>query len=108
MKIQPITTWQNGESKEANNFDLSSSSDNFLNSAIFYYQLQNVTETIIPATETEPERTVINTDNLVVGSMPIDGQDYQDWDSSPSANQWAYEWAAAKLNLVLIPDQTFA
>ena len=104
MKIQPITTWQNGESKQANNFNLSSSSDNLLDSATFYYQLQNVTETIIPATETEPEQIITNTDTLIVAGLPISGQDYQDWDASPSANQWAYDWAAAQLNLVLIPE----
>jgi hypothetical protein len=104
MKIQPVITWQNGQSKEANNFDLSSSADNFLDAASFSYQLQNVTETIIPATETEPEQILIYTDILVIGNLSITGQDYQDWDASPSANQWAYDWAAGKLNLVLIPE----
>jgi hypothetical protein len=104
MKIQPVITWQNGEQKQANNFMLSSSWDNFLNSAYFDYQLQNVSEIIIPATETEPEQIVPNTDILVVGGLSISGQDYIDWDASPSANQWAYEWAAAQLNLVLIPE----
>ena len=104
MKIQPVITWQNGQQKQANNFVLSSSWDNFLNAAIFSYQLQNVIEIIIPATETEPEQVIVNTDTLVTGDLSISGQDYLDWDSSPSANQWAYDWAAAKLNLVLIPE----
>jgi len=104
MKIQPIITWQNGEQKEANNFVLSSTADNFLNAATFSYQLQNVSETIIPANETEPEQIIINTDILIVGYLSITGQDYIEWDLSNNANQWAYDWAAVQLNLVLIQE----
>jgi hypothetical protein len=104
MKIQPVSTWQNGQQKEANNFVLSSSWDNFLNAATFSYQLQNVIEITIEPQENYATGTQINTDILVVGNLYIDGQAYQDWDASPSANQWAYDWAAAQLNLVLIPE----
>jgi len=104
MKIQSITTWQNGQSKQANNFVLFIVNDNLLNYCTFNYQLQYLTETIIPATETEPEKIIINADTLISGNLSIGGQDYEDWDASPSANQWAYEWAAGQLNLVLIPE----
>ena len=108
MKIQPITTWQNGEAIEANNFLLTSTSDNLATSATFSYQLQKVTETVVPATETEPETIITSIDNLITGYLFLDGADYQTWDSSVSANEWAYNWAAGKLNLVIIPDQVFA
>ena len=36
---------------------------------------------------------------LVDGSLTLDGAEYQSWDSDPSANAWAYDWALAKLNL---------
>lgn len=104
MKIQPVITWQNGEQKEANNFVLSSSWDNFFNAASFNYQLQNIVEAPSENEEGYPTTVIISSDNLVVGSLYINGQDYQDWDASTNANQWAYEWAAAKLNLVLIPE----
>ena len=104
MKIQPISTWQNGQQKQANNFVLSIVNDNLINACTFFYQLQNVIETIIPATETEPEQVIVNTDTLVTGNLSIGGQEYLDWDASPSANEWAYEWAAGQLNLVLIPE----
>jgi hypothetical protein len=104
MKIQPITTWQNGLEKQANNFVLSIVNDNLINYCTFNYQLQRLIETIIPATETEPAQIITNADTLISGNLSIEGQDYQDWDASPSANQWAYEWAAKQLNLVLIPE----
>ena len=104
MKIQSITTWQNGQEKQANNFLLAIVNDNLSSSASLYYQLQNITETTIPATETEPEQIITDVNTLISGNLVIEGQDYQDWDASPSANQWAYDWAAGQLNLVLIPE----
>lgn len=109
MKIENVSIWQNGEVKIANNFLLSIVNDNLSSSASFYYQLQNVTETIVPAipatesNEAVEEKVVITTDTLATGNLVMDGETYQQWDADPSANEWAYNWAAAQLNLVLIP-----
>lgn len=114
MKIQNVQIWKNGQLKEANNFELSISNDNMATTCIFYYELQNLTETVTPVvTETvdsegNPVTTtndVINTNKeiLAFGNLTLGGEEYQIWDADPSANQWAYDWAAGQLNLVLIP-----
>lgn len=134
-KIQPITSWQNGQELQGTNFDLIIVNDNLSTSATFYYtistQEQSHMETIIvtpeiPAwDETLPDGEIIHHDAipavitevkvvdvasviLTQGNLNIGGQDYQDWDASPSANQWAYEWGVSQLNLILIPDQVVA
>lgn len=135
MKIQPISSWQNGQELQGTNFTLTTSYDNMSTSATFNYMIStdevSHTETIvvtpeIPAwDETLKDGTVVHHDaipavtkdinvidvpsiQLVFGQLTIDGQDYQTWDADPSANTWAYNWAAAKLNLVLLPNQVIA
>jgi hypothetical protein len=134
MKIQPVQSWQNGQSKEATEFDLRIINDNLKNSATFYYSLSSVetshTETKVVTPEipawdepvvdgepihheavpevTEEVKTVDSYSQVLIeGNLGIDGADYQDWELAVNANQYAYTYAAAKLNLVLIPDQKF-
>jgi hypothetical protein len=92
MEIQPVTIWANGQEQQADGFILTTSFDNLSTAAMFSYSLVKTT--------TNSNEGV----NLQNGTLNINGQDYQDWDASPSANQWAYDWAAGKLNLVLIPE----
>jgi len=94
MKIQPVTTWFNGEPQTATNFTLISIRDNFTDAATLYYELQK---------EIVNEESV-NYENLITATLDISGQDYQDWSVEPDANTWIYNWAAAKLNLVLITE----
>ena len=135
MKIQPITSWQNGQEQEGTEFTLIAINDNLSTVATFYYTIstaeQSHFETVvvtpeIPAwDETLPNGDIVHHDAipavttevlvidapsmvLVSGNLTMSGQDYQDWDSSVSANEWAYNWAATVLKLVLIPNQTFA
>ena len=134
-KIQPITSWQDGVEKEGVNFNLIVVNDNLSTQATFWYTISteeiNHTETIIVTPEIpawdEPlpdggflhhdaipavtkEITVVDVPSviLVSGNINISGQDYQDWDADPSANSWAYNWAAIQLKLTLIPDQFIA
>ena len=93
MKIQPITTWFNGEPQTATNFTLISINDNFTSSAVLYYELQ---KEIVDGDSASYE-------NLITANLDINGQDYQDWAAEPDANAWIYNWAANKLKLVLIP-----
>ena len=95
--IQPISSWQNGEEKQATVFVLTSSYDNLSTNATFQYQLNEV-----PLTPTPSVFPLFNT--LVNGYLNIEGQDYLDWDAAVEANEWAYNWAAGKLNLVLITE----
>jgi hypothetical protein len=43
-------------------------------------------------------------ENLITATLDISGQDYKDWSATPDANTWIYNWAAGKLNLVLITE----
>jgi hypothetical protein len=90
MKIQPITSWQNGELKQANDFYLESRFDNLLNTAIFQYTLQNI----------DDEGVLV--DILVNGELTITGEDYALWNAESDVNTAAYNWAATKLNLQFI------
>jgi len=114
MKIQPVMVWQNGQQKEANNFVMTIVNDNLQNSCTFYYEMQNLQEVI-----SQVEVTISNIDGinitemqdqigstidvLTFGNLVLSGEEYQTWDADASANQWAYNWAAGQLNLVLIP-----
>jgi len=129
MKIQPISSWINGQEKLGTIFNLYVIKDNLSTSATFYYSISTeevshietkVISPEIPAwDETLPDGEVIHHDaipavtvdvlvidepsiKLVDGNVSMDGVDYQTWDSSVSDNKWAYNWAAAKLNLVAV------
>ena len=94
MKIQPITTWFNGEPQTASNFTLRGIADDFTTSAVLYYELQ---KEIVDGDS-------VSYENLITANLDINGQDYQDWSVEPDANTWIYNWAAAKLNLTLIGE----
>jgi hypothetical protein len=94
MKIQPITTWFNGEPQTASNFTLISINDNFTSSAVLYYELQ---KEIVDGDS-------VSYENLITANLDINGQDYKDWSVEPDANTWIYNWAAGKLNLTIITE----
>jgi len=97
--IEPISSWQNGEEKIATQFVLTSNYDNLSTNANFQYQLNQITPD--PASDsTPPKHPMYN--QLVTGSLTMSGQDYLDWDAAVDANDWAYTWAAAQLNLTII------
>ena len=91
--IQPVKVWQNGVNQEATIFNLLLFNDNLSTQATFNYTLCKLTQgdSINPLLQ----------ETLVNGSLIISGADYQTWDSQTSANQWAYDWAATQLNLVI-------
>ena len=92
-QIQPISTWYQGAEHEANVFTLYSQGDNLIDSATFKYQL---IELIVVSPDEQTSQTLIS------GELAINGQDYADWDSSVSANEWIYNWAADKLGLTIV------
>ena len=136
MTILPVKSWQNGQEKEATEFNLRIVSDNLSTNATFYYSLSSVTishtetKVVTPEIPAWDENTIVDGEVVVIhhdavpevteqvtiidsyeqmlveGNLGIDGADYQTWDADPSANAWAYNWAAAKLNLVLVPEVT--
>jgi hypothetical protein len=109
--IQPVSTWYQGAELQANVFTLYSTGDNLIDSATFKYQLIQLI--ITPGSETtiideNGDSSVVTTpeeqfsQTLLIGELSISGQDYIDWDTSVSANDWIYNWAATKLNLTII------
>jgi hypothetical protein len=89
--IEPISSWQNGEEKQATVFTLASSYDNLSTTANFQYQLSEV--------YLSSGYSVLNA--LVNGGLTISGQDYLDWDAAVDANEWAYTWAGVQLKLTI-------
>jgi hypothetical protein len=105
-QIQPVSTWYQGATHQANVFSCYSSGDNLIDSATIKYQL--IEEIIIPEHEETVDGIVviipeqINSQTLLMSEISINGQDYIDWDSSVSANEWIYNWAADQLGLTII------
>lgn len=91
--IQPVTLWIQGTTKTANIYDLSIVNDDLSTRASLYYRL---------GFETVPDEGDPQTVWLQDGNLTITGEDYQQWDADPSANEWIYNWSANQLNLVII------
>lgn len=98
--IQPVSSWQNGEEKEATVFVLTSTYDDLSTTATFQYQLNQ----LIPTPPTPPTPVLQMYNTLVTGALTMSGQDYLDWDAATDANEWAYNWAATALKLVLVAE----
>jgi len=82
--IQSVQIWQNGVVKNATIFNLVIINDDLTSSAQFYYSLLD--------------------ENLIMlsqGNLTINGEEYQNWDSEPSANEYAYNWAADQLQIII-------
>jgi len=97
-KIQPLTLWINGETKQATNFTLRSVGDNLSlvqsgGYASFYYELQSTT------TDEQGNETY---QNIITANLDISGADYDTWNNDPTSNAWIYNWAVEKLKLTLV------
>ena len=84
-EIQPVSIWYNGQIDSATIFNMTSISDNLIDSATFYWQLFN-TETI----------------QLSQGNFTMENADYTTYSTSPDSNSYAYQWGATQLNLTLV------
>jgi hypothetical protein len=84
-QIQAISIWYNGQIVQATIFNMTSISDNLIDSATFYWQLFDATN------------TQLSQGNLTMGSA-----DYTTYSSSPDSNSYAYQWGATQLNLTLV------
>jgi hypothetical protein len=84
-QIQAVSIWYNGQETQATIFNLISINDNLLNTSTFCYQLY------------------VN-ENLQVanGNITMTGADYIAYSTSTTANDYAYQWGAAQLNLTLV------
>jgi len=84
-EIQPISIWYNGIMVSATIYNMTSISDNLIDSAIFYWELFT-TEQI----------------QVAQGNLTMGGADYTTYSSSPDSNSYAYQWGATQLNLTLV------
>lgn len=79
--IKPVSIWVNGKTDSATIFSLTCINDNLVNSAIFYFQLLDVTLASIAS------------GNLTM-SLP-------DYTTNWTTNDAAYNWAATQLGLTI-------
>lgn len=89
--IQPIQIWQNGHLKTATHISLTLVHDNLQDVAVFSYRLCRYVG--------QDDEVLI--DEIVTGAVTIEGQEYQDWGTTMSANDEAYIINCEKLNLIL-------
>jgi hypothetical protein len=92
--IQPVQIWVAGELKTASFLGARIINDDLATSAQFYYWLSEASQ--------DPENLAVG-QQLSAGNLSMDGEDYQNWDSSSDINEAAYIWIAEKLSLSLIP-----
>lgn len=84
-QIQPFSLWVNGQQVTATLFNLIIINDNLTNSATFYWQLLDADAV-----------------KLQDGNLTISEPDYDVWNSAQDVNLAAYQWAASKLNIILV------
>ncbi len=92
VNIQPVSIWNNGQSKQASELDARIIYDDLATSATFYYELK---EAVVVDEEGASSGGAV----ISVGNVAMDNEDYQNWDNS---NASAYNYIADKLNLVII------
>lgn len=84
-EIQPVTIWYNGIMVSATLFNMTSISDNLIDTATFYWQLYTIEQI-----------------QIAQGNLSMIGADYTSYTTSSDSNAYAYEWGAAQLNLTLV------
>jgi hypothetical protein len=96
-QISPVNVWVNGESKQAEYFQVTCINDNYENSATQYWALFTK---VVDAEGKESQG-----EQVAQGNLTIDGADYIAWGDQPAMkiNAWIYDWCATKLNLVILP-----
>jgi hypothetical protein len=94
--IQPVTVWFNGQEVQATVLGAVVTNDNLQNSATFQYQLfQQVS---LGEPNTYPSYLQV----VVTNSLSMTGDVYDNWDT----NDYAYDWIAQQLNLVITGEYT--
>jgi hypothetical protein len=91
--IQSVNVWQNGQVKSATKFNMNSVFDDLETSATFYYELLSVSQ--------DEEGNEVLT-QVAQGNLVMNGEDYQNWNTSEDANKDAYIWGANQLSLTIV------
>lgn len=85
--IEPVQIWYNGQFENANAFSLNVGGGVLFESAVFNFMLCKIDEN--------------GQIQLQQGGLMMKGEDYTGWGND---DEYAYNWAASKLNLVIIGD----
>ena len=95
-QISPVNVWVNGESKQAEYFQVTGINDNYESSATNYWALFTK---VVDAEGVESQG-----EQVAQGNLTISGQDYINWGDQPAMaiNAWIYQWSAEQLNLTII------
>jgi hypothetical protein len=91
-KIEPVQVWKNGEQLEASLLNATIVNDNLESYCSFYYQLLTGGD----GTEAMP---ITYGQSVAEGNISLSGEDYLAWNGS---NDYAYDYIAEKLNLVIL------
>lgn len=86
--IETLNVWVKGQIKTAELFSLRSMNDDLESASDFYYQLLEVDGEPVPYMIAE-------------GYLSISGSAYTTWKAAADTIEYAYNWAADQLNLVL-------
>jgi hypothetical protein len=86
--IQPVSIWDNGQSKQATILNAYSTFLVLGTSATFYYELRNVKEDGTLSMQ------------LTQGNLTMTGEAYAQWE----VDSYAWDWVAAQLNLTITGD----
>lgn len=90
-KIQPFPVWVNGVTILANHLFMVLNNDNLRSQATFYWCFYN-------------QLDANNFGNKITeGNLTMTGADYNNFNSSNNANDYAYNWLANKLGVTIIP-----
>lgn len=96
ISIQPVQSWNKGQTTQLNCFRLQSINDNLKDSCTFYWQIGNE----VPVQPSGTAQTWVQDGNLTMS-----GSEYAGWDGTNTA---AFDWALAKLNLQRTQSGTIA
>jgi hypothetical protein len=91
-QIEPISVWKNGEQLETSLLNAIIVNDNLESACTFYYQLLTGGQ----GTEAMP---ISVGQSVAEGNISLSGEDYLEWSGD---NNYAYDYIASKLNLILI------
>ena len=83
-QIQAVSIWDKGTNQSAEILNAYGTNTTLGVSADFYYMLYTKDNVL-----------------LVTGSVKMDGEDYQKWSND---DEYAWEWIAGQLNLVIVGD----
>jgi hypothetical protein len=84
-EIQPVSIWYNGAMVLATIINMTTTNDNLVDTATFYYQL-----------------FVDANFQVYDGVLNMTGPEYITYSTSTDSNTYAYQWGAGKLNLTLV------